>query len=403
MSALGAPGQPDLSVGQSRGPVLTPSQAHDSPSKSDAASTSRDISRLYKPIGTPFSSDPGQFFRFLTLNVNGLDSNAVSQDVENLLRLCRKGNAHYVGFCETNVDFTTPRVRHAISSTARNSEPAMKCTLACSDIKTGSVYKPGGIATFARDKGFHRTSKILPDKRKMGRYTVGLIAGNGKKSIAAFTIYQCGRGKHGPRSIFSQQQAIIVRDDIENDDPRELLWEDLGEEIRHYRGNGCLILLMGDFNCSLYSERDRFKRFCADHNLVDPMASLMPDEKNEATFLLGSNRIDYILIEQELLQHVRGFGLTGITEPFISDHRAVFLDIDFGTLLRETMAPLVKSSRRMVTSKVDVRTKKFITLVGEAMRDQRILERCSAILNEAATIGPVDSVGKAFTILDRDF
>ena len=57
----------------------------------------------------------------------------------------------------------------------------------------------------------------------------------------------------------------------------------------------------------------------------------------------------------------------------------------------------------MVTSKIDVRTKKFLGLVGEAMEREKIVERASKILNEAAITGPVDSVGKAFTLLDRDF
>ena len=419
MSALGTLGLPDISVAWPPGPTspvptsppVPQSQFSTLPSDWPVSSAdppnSRmnvDLSDRYVPIGTPLSSDPGFFFRFLSLNVNGFDSHGTCQDVENLLRLCRKGNAHYVGFCETNVDFTTNSVRHEVSTAAKNSEPAMRCALLSSDIKTGSRYKPGGIATFARDKGSHRCSKIFSDDSGMGRYTVGLIGGNGCESIAAFTVYQCCRGAKGPRSIFTQQKQILAQNGMKDVCPREKLWEDLGNEIKKFRAKGCKIVMMGDFNNSLYvSERDRFARFCTENDLIDPLENLIPDKKNAATHIMGSNRIDYILIQPDILPHVRGYGLTGINKPFISDHRAVFMDLDFRSLFGETMAPLRKGSRRMVTSKIDVRTTKFLELVGEALEKERIGQRCNEILHRAATIGPTGEVGKAFTLLDRDF
>ena len=161
---------------------------------------------------------------------------------------------------------------------------------------------------------------------------------------------------------------------------------------------------MGDFNSSLYSsDQDRFQRFCTNLDLVDPWETLFPEEKDTATYFMGSSRIDYILTDRDILPHVRGFGLTGINKPFITDHRATFMDLDFGSLFHETMAPLKKQPRRMVTSKIDVRTKKFLELVGDAMKKERMLARASRILNDADTLGPVESVGKAFTLLDRDF
>ena len=192
MSSLGALGATDLTVGWP--PGLVPVSAPPLPPPLPLPEQEKDFSHIYQPIGTNISSDPGQFFRFLSVNINGFDSHGLSQDVENILKLCQKNNAHYIGFCEANVDFTTASVRHTVSTTAKNCEPTIKSCLTSSDIRTGSIYKPGGIATFVRDKGFHRCSKLSPDPWKMGRYTVGIISGNGTSSIAAITVYQCGRG-----------------------------------------------------------------------------------------------------------------------------------------------------------------------------------------------------------------
>ena len=115
-----------------------------------------DSDPLFQNFGTSIRSDPGPFFRFLSLNVNGFDSQSLGSDVTNILRTCRLSNAHLIGFSEPNIDFNTPKARYIVSSTVKNSEPSIKCCLATSSTKTGSFYKPGGIASVARDKGYHR-------------------------------------------------------------------------------------------------------------------------------------------------------------------------------------------------------------------------------------------------------
>ena len=160
----------------------------------------------FRNFGSSIRNDPGSFFRFLSLNINGFDSQSLGQDVTNILRTCCLSNAHFIGFSEPNIDFTTPKAKYVVTSTTTNSEPAIKCCLASSSTKTGSFYKPGGIASFARDRGYHRCGDFRPDP--FGRFTVALLSGNGTRSIAVFTVYQCCKGAEGPRSFFHQQTRL---------------------------------------------------------------------------------------------------------------------------------------------------------------------------------------------------
>ena len=359
--------------------------------------------KLYRPIVSNIKDSPGPFFRLLSLNINGFNSHALGQDVTNLMRTARLANAHLISFSEPNVDFTTPKAKYTITSAAKNSESAMRVQLTSSRIRTNTYYKPGGIATFARDKGYHRCTEILEDPTGLGQYTVSLLSGNSCQSLAVFSIYQCCKGSEGPKSIFGQQMQVMRENNMEMINPREQLWSDLGQAILAQRSKGRKIIVMGDFNHSLYNDSNRLRDFCRENDLLDPLATLLPEEKNTATHIMGSSRIDYALVEPSILPHIRAFGLTGIGDPFISDHRATFLDIDFRSMFGEKLAPIVKGGKRMVTTKIDKRTPIFLRFVGEASKNQRIRERCQEILQLAASIGPTESVGKKFALLDRDF
>ena len=135
---------------------------------------------------------------------------------------------------------------------------------------------------------------------------------------------------------------------------------------------------------------------------MDPLEQILPEKKNTATHIMGSSRIDYILVEPSIMPHIRAFGLTAISDPFVSDHRATFMDLDFTSMFGEKLAPIVKGGKRMVTTKIDKRTPIFLRHVGVAMEKQRIIERCQNILKTAASVGPIESVGQSFALLDRD-
>ena len=162
--------------------------------------------KYFQPIGSSIKEDPGPFFRILSLNINGLNTHALGQDVTNLLRTCRLTQSHLVSFSEPNVDFTTPKAKYIVTSAAKNSERAMRLKLTTSKVRTNTFYKPGGIATFARGKGYHRCTEILEDDTNLGRYTIALLSGNSRESVAVFQSTNVARARRDQR-VFSANKC----------------------------------------------------------------------------------------------------------------------------------------------------------------------------------------------------
>ena len=75
--------------------------------------------KYFQPVGSSIKEDPGPFFRILSLNINGLNSHALGQDVTNLMKTCRLAKAHLISLSEPNVDFTTPRAKFLVTSAAK--------------------------------------------------------------------------------------------------------------------------------------------------------------------------------------------------------------------------------------------------------------------------------------------
>ena len=104
-------------------------------------------------LGSNIMEDPGTFFRICTVNINGLDSSALPQATADVMGVCTKLNAHFIGITEVNVDSRNPKARQCISSTITRCEPSSTHRFTSSALKMGGIYKPGGILAMARERG----------------------------------------------------------------------------------------------------------------------------------------------------------------------------------------------------------------------------------------------------------
>ena len=174
---------------------------------------------------------------------------------------CRRFQIDFMGLTEPNVDFFSAKVRGVVWDSVASAHNLVRLGLASAEIASGTIYKPGGIFSAALDNGFHRCSIITEDRRGLGRWTKALIAGDGISSLTIITAYVPPASvKHGPWSVYRQQQIVLRQKSDVPLDPRTEFWSDLRSEIEDARARSSKVVLMGDFNASLYGEGNSFAR-----------------------------------------------------------------------------------------------------------------------------------------------
>ena len=116
-------------------------------------------------------------------------------------------------------------------------------------------------------------------------------------------------------------------------DPRRQLWTHLDAKLTELKTKNHSIILMRDFNASLYNDPDcLFRSLVKRHNLVDPLQFINEEKVTCPTHRRRSKRINYILCTAEVVKAICHFGILAYDEVIISDHRATFCDIDFSIL-----------------------------------------------------------------------
>ena len=73
---------------------------------------------------------------------------------------------------------------------------------------------------------------------------------------------------------------------------------------------------------------EHIQKFIKDTALHDVVAHLAPELKGQSTYTNGKKIMGYILVSEELLEAGTKAGYTDFLQPFISDYRGVYWDVD---------------------------------------------------------------------------
>jgi hypothetical protein len=66
---------------------------------------------------------------------------------------------------------------------------------------------------------------------------------------------------------------------------------------------------------------------CSDHDLVDILKLHHPDDSHIPSYARSCNRLDYVLVSQELVPDVTHTGLNHYHEMYPSDHRPIYVGL----------------------------------------------------------------------------
>ena len=330
------------------------------------------------PNGFRLSQDGGDFNEFCTdMREYGIDVSCVS---------------------ELNLDTTNFKIRNILCDTGKKHfQQKVYMNMSSSSIRTKNFYKPGGVLMLTTGNYSGRIVKSGSDR--FGRWTYQYFSCKNNKCIVIITAYQpCVQNLYHNRKLKSstvtaQQTSMLMR---ENDDrlPRIAFIEDLNKFVSDIKANGDNVILLGDFNESLYKSNSGMKKIMTNNNLCDLMWKFLQEDEF-STYINGSKRIDYALVDFDIYDCV----LNACYEPFKyrnkGDHRTMVLDFDADALFGNPTYNLFTPLQREINSKDTDVVQKYCTSRFEYLNDHKFGERLRQVQQNWDPV--------AAEALDKDF
>ena len=213
--------------------------------------------------------------------------------------------ADVFGFAETKLDCRHSKVKSLIQRNKNKVWSHCRISTGSSDLPWHALTKPGGVMLGITGPLVGRLRKTVDDA--LGRWTgMELLGRDGRKLviICAYQVSQRG-GRPGDFTAYSQQVSILRRRGHHNTNPRQHFITDLIACLAVYKRERADIIVMGDFNESIGSTSNGMTQVVHECSLTDVQAYIHGLECEQATYARGPNRVDYFLISERLLPHVK--------------------------------------------------------------------------------------------------
>jgi hypothetical protein len=165
---------------------------------------------------------------------------------------------------------------------------------------------PGSVCQFILNTilSLHKAS----GSDNLGQWVWQELQINGSRSLYIITAYQvCPKPLNSSKmtTAWHQQYRGLRARGIQNPDPRQRFFSDLGQFLTKIRSNGSDYILGMDANDPC--DHDDIQDFLQDHDMVDAFSDFM--EEHPATHFRGSKQIDLISISRRLPVSVHTKGL----------------------------------------------------------------------------------------------
>ena len=210
----------------------------------------------------------------------------------------------------------------------------------------------------------------------------------------------------GPTSIRTQRQMISNMEDPEAEpvDIRESYWSDIGNVIQASKNDNHLVIVMGDFNESLFGgRRHALADLCKKHNLVDPIQLKHAQHCDTPTFIHGSHRIDYIVMDESLMDGCVRCGILPFDPAFSPSHRAVYCDISLDAVFGTPAVNLISSRTRLITPSDQRTCEHLLTILGQSDAQSLIGVQMQITPTNVKNMELPTQMARSFAAIDKDF
>lgn len=212
-------------------------------------------------------------------------------------------------------------------------------------------------------------------KDKLGRWTWMKLQGKNSRIVTIVSVYRPVVSKE-PGSVFNQQlqhfQSQSTRDTFGKiTNPRDQFWIDLHVILKDFYDKGEKIILGMDCNEDVRNTTIRtFFNKIGMREAITNKHHQVP----ETYFRNYSNQpIDGIFVSEEI--EIINAGFTSYHETGWSDHRALWIDINYHDLFLHAPDNLIYQQPKRLTADIPSRVKKYLNLVHKSFSQHQVIKR----------------------------
>ena len=240
-----------------------------------------------------------------------------------------------------------------------------------------STYQAGGTLLTLHSKTKGRVLEQGSDP--LGRFCWMTLRGSrdeGILIISAYRVCHTLTDNPGPFTAFHQQYTALREQGIKKPDPRQQILDDLTSLIQEKRSKGFRPILMMDANEDWVKKShsgEKLAEFMEQTQLIDPFYKKF--EVSPRTYVNGTNRLDYILIDEGIEHAIKRQGYLGNLDANMSDHTLAYIDFDEKTLFRGLINRPTEIHSREFLIEQDDKKLKFTTLLRTHFINHKIAEK----------------------------
>ena len=219
--------------------------------------------------------------------------------------------------------------------------------------KSTTSYELGGTGLITSGKGSTHTIGSGEDSHGMGRWNWITIQGKQNRIISIISIYRPGKNQ----SILDRQQAYISNKRpglAMNKEPQEVWDNDLIVLVDKLLGKGHELIVAGDWNDDLNSNKSKVKDMMTTKGLTEVLTSRYGN--GPETHREGSTTIDGIFMTPGLTMCQGGYTSHEVSP---GDHRWLWIDIEESIMTGSNRDDYAPPLERRATSKIPSVRNKF--------------------------------------------
>jgi hypothetical protein len=272
--------------------------------------------------------------RILFHNINGIKDDA---NWFQIITTMSELNVSIFGFAEINKSLNKG-LGFDWRSTLRKIFYYSRTSFSESSRSFDTSYKPGGTMTTITGKWQARISEHGQDPRGLGRWSYQKISSK-RKSIIFVTAYRpCV--SQGPSTSWMQQWILLRESGCKQPNPIQQFYDDLEEFLSKCKTSGSEIVLMIDANESIGDKPGGLTTILGRLELADLVRCKHLNTSEPNTHVRGTTRIDYIFGSKTIQKHCKKAGILPFGIGYMSDHRAIFAELDIDSILSSNVQPV---------------------------------------------------------------
>ena len=327
-----------------------------------------------EPWGDQITEKLPNITRVYCINLNGMTLDSRGGKFDTVCRCVTEVQADIFCGQEHKLDTIQHAVRTILFDTISQYWQRNRIVFGTTPIEFSTQCKPGGTLVFTTGALTSRVMKQVRDK--WGRWVIQEFRGQNNRKLVVMTVYQPiekGGSQIGKITVEAQQISLLLKTQDTLSTPRAAFRRDLLQCIKQYQQENFDLLITGDFNEVLGSERDGMSQIVSETGLIDLMAAHHPDVPPPATYARGHKRLDYVLGSPHVQAALQAAGYETFDNRIASDHRGYFLDFDTAILFGSETQQLATRLRRPLSA----RNAKQVTSYLRAKHE--LLSNCEGI------------------------